>query len=417
MHARRHQLVSGHIYRVRRKRGSVWYWKVRLPHGGEERKLIGPVWTGTGRTPDGYFTQRSARAALEARLTDLRRGVGIPVRVSATFRVAAEAWFEYGATERDWKPSTRRDYRSALNCHLLPAFADHRIDAIDTAVIERWRSERLQSGQLPRRTAAKLAAILHAIFERARRQYGIAKNPVDDLEPIRLRYSPERYDFYSPEEVHALVRETEAPADGKAEAAAQDAAIFLTAAFSGLRLGELLALRVRDVDFEAESIRVLGSVDILEGIGTPKSGKGRTVPMVPDVAQVLARLLQREHFVGPDDVVFVGETGQHLDGSALRRRYKAAQKRAKLRALRFHDLRHTFGSLAIRELGTLDVQHLMGHADSRTTARYTHYKSRSDEARRLARAFAMTPGTAAEATTAKRRRGSGTAKGQVLAEE
>ncbi|MBA3584633.1 MAG: tyrosine-type recombinase/integrase, partial [Gemmatimonadetes bacterium] len=88
-----------------------------------------------------------------------------------------------------------------------------------------------------------------------------------------------------------------------------------------------------------------------------------------------------------DDLVFAGERGEYLDNSALRRRYKDAQKAAKLRPLRFHDLRHTFGSLAIRELGALDVQHLMGHADGRTTARYTHYRSRSDEAKRLADAF------------------------------
>ena len=72
--------VSGHIYRIERKRGSVWYWKLRLPYGGEERKAIGPEWSGPGRPPDGYFTRRTAQAALEARLTDLRRGVGIPAR-------------------------------------------------------------------------------------------------------------------------------------------------------------------------------------------------------------------------------------------------------------------------------------------------------------------------------------------------
>src|SRR5438105_1236191 len=108
MHAQRNQAVSGHVYLKQREKGPVWYWKLRLPHGGEERRAIGPQWTGKGRPPEGYYTKRTAEAALEARLTDLRRGIGIPVRSGATFRDAAEAWYEHGKTERDWKPSTRR---------------------------------------------------------------------------------------------------------------------------------------------------------------------------------------------------------------------------------------------------------------------------------------------------------------------
>jgi hypothetical protein len=92
----------------------------------------------------------------------------------------------------------------------------------------------------------------------------------------------------------------------------------------------------------------MGSVDEQAGRGTTKGGRGRTVPMVPEVAQALARLLNRERFTGDDDPLFPGEAGGWLDGSALRRRYQAAQKRAGLRPLRFHDLRHTFGSLAVR---------------------------------------------------------------------
>jgi integrase len=54
-----------------------------------------------------------------------------------------------------------------------------------------------------------------------------------------------------------------------------------------------------------------------------------------------------------------------------------------------HDLRHTFGSLSITVGSTRDVQEWLGHADARTTARYVHYRKRSDEAQRLAGAFAI----------------------------
>jgi integrase len=71
----------------------------------------------------------------------------------------------------------------------------------------------------------------------------------------------------------------------------------------------------------------------------------------------------------------------------LRRRYISARKRAYLREIRVHDLRHTFGSLAINKASIIQVQEWMGHADIDTTRRYLHYKSGPDEARLLAAAF------------------------------
>ena len=90
------------------------------------------------------------------------------------------------------------------------------------------------------------------------------------------------------------------------------------------------------VDFAAPTIRVAASYTA-GTLGTPKSGLGRAVPFVDEVAQALARLALRERFTGPDELVFAGVTGGHLDGSALRRRYKVARDAARLRPLRFHD--------------------------------------------------------------------------------
>jgi integrase len=67
------------------------------------------------------------------------------------------------------------------------------------------------------------------------------------------------------------------------------------------------------------------------------SGKVRSIPLAPEVAKALAKLSQRERFTGDDELVFVGEAGSYLDGSALRRRYKSALTKAELRPLRFHD--------------------------------------------------------------------------------
>jgi hypothetical protein len=166
--------------------------------------------------------------------------------------------------------------------------------------------------------------------------WGLRSNPASEVEKPPLQRSGE-IQVFSPEEVWALVR---------AAASEQDAAIYLTAAFTGLRLGELLALSWRDVHFPGSVIRVRASY-AAGALTTPKSGKVRSVPVVPDVASALAQLGQRKHWTGDEDLVFAGPTGRYLDGSGLRKRYKAALAASGLRALRFHDLRHTFGTRMI----------------------------------------------------------------------
>lgn len=134
-----------------------------------------------------------------------------------------------------------------------------------------------------------------------------------------------------------------------------------------------------------------------EGVlSTPKSGKVRSVPMAPDVASALAKLGDRAGLVGDDDLVFIGEGGSYLDGSALRRRYDAAIKRVGLRRLRFHDLRHTFGTRMIGKADIRRVQEWMGHADVQTTMKYLHYAPRAEDARLVAEAFALTTPAAIE---------------------
>lgn len=368
---------SGHVFRVERVRGPAWYAKYRLPDGRQVQKRLGPAWSERGRPPAGYFTERTAEAWLSDVLDRARRGT-LPgmIRTGATFADAAHEWLRYVEQERGRKASTLADYRSVVTAHLIPAFGEQPLEQIDTDSIERWLSLLLRDGELSRRSTQKMLVLLNGIFRRARKVWKLPYNPVADVERLAV---PKRTDlaFYSPEEVHALAR---------AAADEQDAALFLTAALTGLRMGELLALRWRDVDFSAQTLRVTASYTAGK-LGTPKSGLGRAVPLIDEVASTLPRLAQREHWTGADDLVFVGQSGGHLDGSALRRRFKKARDGAGLRPLRFHDLRHTFGSVAIRTVDPRELQEWLGHSDFSTTQLYMHYKPRADAARRLSAAF------------------------------
>ena len=338
------------------------------------QKKIGPAWSGRGRPPSGYFTKRAAEDWLRGVLDEARRGT-LPglVRTGATFADAAAEWLRYCEDDRGCKPSTLVDYRSNVRAHLLPAFADRRLEEITPAEIDRWRGS--LSGLAPR-SRNKLLVVMHGIFKRAMKVWGLPSNPVDAVEKQRQRSSGD-LEVFSPEEVMSLVR---------AAASAQDGAVYLTAAFTGLRRGELLALRWRDVDFTGSLIRVRASFAGGQ-LTSPKSGKVRSVPMAPEVARVLAEFGQRAHWTGDDDLVFAGEHGLYLDGSALRRRYAAALRRAGLRPLRFHDLRHTFGTRMIAVADIRRVQEWMGHADVQTTMRYLHYAPKAGDAALVAKAF------------------------------
>ena len=367
--------VSGSVELYNGKRGGTWYARWR-DATGQHRRRIGPAWTRSGPPDPGYYRKREAKAALDAILTDARRGAVEQSRTGKTFAVVAEDWYEHGLLERDWSPSTKADYRSALKAHLLPAFGELRIEAIKPARIERFRNDRVRDGRLSRRNANRLLAIMHAVFVHACAYHGLQDNPAAHVKKLRESYEAARYEFFTPEQVHQLA---------DAAASEQDAAVFITAAFTGLRRGELVALRWRDVDFENQSIRVYEG--FTRELGRPKSRRSRTVPMVDEVAEVLRAQSTRSEYTGANDFVFPGERGEIADPSALRRRYMLAVRRAVLPPLRFHDLRHTFGSLAINHASIVQVQNWMGHADIKTTMRYLHHKSRADEARVLSQAF------------------------------
>ena len=184
-------------------------------------------------------------------------------------------------------------------------------------------------------------------------------------------------------EVQAVARATETE---------RDAALILVAAFTGLRLGELRGLRWRDVDFASRLVHVrrshYGKASADEG--PPKSGQARSVPLIDIAARPLDRLSRRERFTGASDRVFCDPTGETLNDGAIRGALYAALEAAGIdrdrgtgKLLVFHDLRHTFGTLAVQAFPLSDVQAYMGHADIATTMVYVHHTPQHAAADRL----------------------------------
>ena len=407
--------VSGHVVRRPSRRAGDpdrWYLKWR-DHDGQHQRRLGFVWSGREDPPVGYLRRRDAEALLADLLVERRR-VGQAVyeerlavaRNGATLTEVAEGWLHRAGGERPWKPATRRNYEKALfgrRTHLLPVLGHRPVRALSRAEVRRWwvslRDPQRAGGALSARNAnAQLALLRNVVrWADASDDFGPVADPTRGIQKWAEDPLAEKTDFFEPEEVMALVRAAEqlhreARADPerreRAHAARHDPAIILVAAFTGLRRGEVISLRWRDVDFEASAVHVRESVSAGED-STPKGRRSRTVTMAPQVGQVLAPLAPDDARHSTELVLPGTRPGRKLDPDALSSRFIAARDRAGLRKLTFHDLRHTFASLLARAGEPVTViQAEAGHADLRTTERYMHHRPRSQDAERFGRAFA-----------------------------
>jgi integrase len=168
--------------------------------------------------------------------------------------------------------------------------------------------------------------------------------------------------------------------------------VILAAAMTGLRQGELLGLRWRDVDWTVQRIRVRSSYVRGEHSSHGKSelSTRRSVPMGDRLARELDAWSQRTIYRGDDDLVFAHpHTGRPLDRTKVTKRFQAACRAAGTRPVRFHDLRHTFATrLAASGQPMRTIQEFLGHADAKTTQIYAHYAPSEHEVQMINDAFA-----------------------------
>lgn len=399
--------ISGHVFRRKRKTGDRWMAKWRDAEG-QHQVVLGKAWTKRGRPAEGYLTKQGAQRELDALLADARRHrITSQPRLASTvtFAEAAREWLRYVEHDRKRRPSTIVDYRWIVERRLLPDFGELALESITTQRIDNWRVELVAAGGiadgegLSARTINKYLGVMHSILKRAQRTYGLAANAAAWAERQPVSRSGD-FDVLSAAEVEALAR---AAREGRhrtppkhptgfewraklRQQDQQDAAIFLTAAYAGLRLGELRSLRWRDLDFGKRLIHVRHSY-VMRNEDAPKSGQVRSVPMIDQVAVALDQLSRRNGWTGEEDLVFVNPSGEHIEDSALRRRFYAALKAAGLKHIRFHDLRHSFGTLAVQVFPLTDVKAYMGHADIATTMIYVHHVPQVDAAEKLSAAL------------------------------
>lgn len=333
----------------------------KLPSGRYQARYPGP--DGIDRpAPNTFRTKREADDFLAERQAELRAGGWIdPDAGKVPFGAYAATWVD----ERHISATTADLYRSLLRNHLVPTFGIVAVADITPASVRAWRTARLQSG-VGMSTVAKAYALLRAVLATAVDDELIRKNP------CRIKGASTAP---TPERPTATVAEVYAVADAIQP---RYRALVLLAAFSGLRWGELLGLRRRDLDLDAGTLRVRRNVAELHNgnrqIKEPKSAAGKRTVAIPSVikADLLAHLAAWAE-PGADGRVFIGAKGATPRRNHFNKLWRNACDRAGIKGLHFHDLRHTGNTLAAATgASTRELMTRMGHSSARAALIYQH---------------------------------------------
>jgi integrase len=285
-----------------------------------------------------------------------------------TVREAWDVWYEGAKAGHvrnrsgdTYKPSALRSYESGMRRRVLPEFGSLRLGDVRRSDVQEFVDGLLAEDLSPSAIQVTLLP-LRAVYRRALSRGELAVNPCSGLELPAIRGRRERY--ASPEEAEALLAAVPEP----------DRAIWATAMYAGLRLGELKALRVEDVDLASGVIRVERGWDVQEGVIELKSHAGRRkVPMAAVLRDHLAEYQARFGRTGLE-LIFGRTPESPFAPNRLQERADKAWKATGLKRLTPHDGRHTFASLMIAAgVNAKALSTFMGHSNiSITLDRYGH---------------------------------------------
>lgn len=326
----------------------------------EKRVRDGKVtWLARWRDPDGKQRKRTfpKKSDAERRLVSigsaLEDGTYVDPSLSkVTFGDWSRVWLD---GQVQLKPSTRSRYEGLLRVQVLPTWATVPLAKIRHVDVGAW-TRALSAGGLSAATVRQAHRVFSLVVDYAVQDGRLARNPAKGVTLPRLGKPEKRY--LTVDQVEAL-----------AEACQDRGLIVLVLAYTGLRFGELAALRVRRVDLMRGRLTVSESVTEIAGkatFGSPKTGVTRSVPVPRSLVDPLRDLMAGK---GPDDLVFTAPAGGVLRLNNFRRRvFDRAASEVGLEGLTPHELRHTAASLAVSAGANVKVvQRMLGHASAAMT--------------------------------------------------
>ncbi|MFP3466947.1 tyrosine-type recombinase/integrase [Leifsonia sp. SIMBA_070] len=312
------------------------------------------------RTPDhrqttkrGFKTKREAELYLATVETNKARGEYIDA--SAARVTIASLGTEWLANQTHLKPSSLRPLEIAWRLQVEPRWGKVPVGDVRHSDVQTWVTS-LSAGKSAT-TVLRAFGVLAGILDVAVKDRRVTVNVARGSRLPRKVARAHRY--LSHQQVHDL-----ATASGKHEV------LVLLLAYTGLRWGEVIALRVRDVDFTRRRLAIsenaveVGAETI---VGTPKNHKRRSVPFPSFLGDAIEEAAKGKE---PSELLFSGRFGEHVKRATRGQRtwFKSALDRAGLEPMTVHDLRHTAASLAVSAGANVKaVQRMLGHASAAMT--------------------------------------------------
>lgn len=344
---------SGTIYQ--RKSDGRWIGSLPDGHGGRARYVTG-----------------TDRETVEKRLAALSSLTTSP-RAPATETVAAflARWLDRERQRGRLRPRTADGYETLIRLHINPAIGRIRLPALTAADIDHMVGLVLENRS--QQTARHAYKVVHRALNQAVRWDLLDRNPADRVDAPKVA-APTPHPLTADEARRFL------------EATADDPrfALYALAITTGMRRGELLALKWADIDMAAGTVRVEKSLRQLDRYRfareQTKTEKSRRTLPIPGVALRALKAMPK----GTTGYVFARPDGRPLPPAEVTRQFQATLTAHGFREVRFHDLRHTAANLALDRMGgdIRAVSAMLGHASIATTVGL--YGTAADDARRRA---------------------------------
>lgn len=331
LRSRRHA-GEGSIYRWR----EYWAMDVELPRG-----------------PDGKRKRKKLYAKTTAELLEKRRDLdrttknGLALTLDTlTVAQLLTTWLEDGVKIKNRVHTYESSYEPIVRLHLIPWIGKYKVKRLTAGQGQAMINALHAEGYAPN-TLRNIRAVLRKALNQAKKWYNLDKNIANDIDIPAANTRPKRH----------MLNQEQAQRFLDAVAGHRLEPLFWTAILMGLRLGELIGLRISDLNLDAGNMRVVVQIQRIEGRlqETPTKGSTDTelaIPsiLIPIIEAQLARLTEERTWTRWQEHgrLFPSERGTPMEHSNVWRVFKAMLKKADLPDdIRIHDLRHTCASLMI----------------------------------------------------------------------
>lgn len=334
----------------------------------------------------GYRTKKEAEKARVDLLAKLDHGVYVAPAKQTLADFLLE-WMDARATSL--KPTTAAAYADIIRAHIVPRIGSVPLQKVDGALLDRFYGDLLRDGRrdgrggLAPKTVRNIDGVLNKAFRDALRWQRVIRNPVDAATPPSKQQT--ETPIWSPAQLRAFLSHVTSD---------RHFALYVLAATTGLRRGELAGLRWDDVDLETSQIRIV-EARVIAGshpvTGSPKSARSRrTIGVDPVTVTALRawRKLQAEERLAMGSgwpgvpQVFTDSDGQPVHPQRMTRHFNAHVRSAGLPTIRLHDVRHSYATAALAAGERIEVvSRRLGHANVSVTMNiYAHVTAADDVA-------------------------------------